>query len=221
MDETAYKQWCALVAFLGEVLGDTAEILLEVPSDGVAAVCNGHLLSHQVGDPLTPQTETVLRHERFSDQRMHTSTVHHPGTGQPMRRYQYFLRDAQNTLQAVLTVTVDTSEYFAVIRSLSKLVGQVPEQPPQLPVNRDTKRGAVSSALVEMGLSHVEPHRLTESEVVELIRLLNQHGVFQSRGAVAEIAGQLKLSESTVYRHLTAVTRNPTKRAPGKTQEDQ
>lgn len=222
MDETAYKQWSALAAFLGEVLGDTAEILLEVPSDGVVAVCNGHLLSHKVGDLLTPQTETILRYERYSDQTMHTSTVHHPGTGQPMRRYQFFLRDGQNTLLAVLTVTVDTSEYLAVIRSLSKLVGQVPEQPPQIPINKDTKCGAVSSALVEMGLSHVEPHRLTESEVVDLIRLLNQHGVFQSRGAVAEIASQLKLSESTVYRHLTAVTRNQpvAKKTPGKPQTD-
>jgi predicted transcriptional regulator YheO len=208
MDESTRKQWCTLVEFLGEVLGNTAEILLEEPATGVVAVCNGHLLGHKPGDPLTPQTETVLAHDRFSEKLMHISAVHHPGTGQPMRRYQYFLRDAQGALLAILTVTVDTSEYLAVINSLSKLVGQAPNQPPQILVNTDEKCGAISSALVELGLSHVEPHRLTESEVVALIRLLNQNGVFQARGAVAEIASQLQISESTVYRHLTAVTRH-------------
>lgn len=208
MDETTFEQWKALVEFLGAVLGNTVEILLEVPNQGIIAVHGDHLFGHAVGQPLTPQTADVIQNRHFVNQTTHIGSSHHPGTGQPLRQYQYFLKDSGNVLLAVLTVTSDISEYVTVIKSLSKLAGLDTPHVPEIPIPKDDKHGAISSALVEMGLSHVEPHRLTEPEIVELIRLLYQHGVFQARGAVAEIARQLQISESTVYRHLTAVTRH-------------
>lgn len=208
MEETVSGQWKALVDFLGAVLGDTAEVLLEVPDQGIIAVHGGHLFGRAVGQPLTPQTSDVIQNRYYAEQTIHIGSSHHPGTGQPLRRYQYFLKDSGNALLAVLTVTADVSEYVTVIKSLSKLAGLDTPHVPEISISTEDKHGAVSSALVEMGLSHVEPHRLTEPEIVELIRLLYQHGVFQARGAVAEIARQLQISESTVYRHLTAVTRH-------------
>lgn len=211
MDTYIQQQWYELVSFLGTVMGDTAEILLEVPSAGVIAASNSGLLGHHVGDPISVQTETLIKQGCAAERSFFICNGHHPRTGQPLRRCYYFLKDEKNELMAVLTITQDLSGYQAVIDSLSQLMGKMMPMTPQTPeisVRKEEKRGAVSSALVEMGLSHVEPHRLTEVEVVELIRLLYQHGVFEARGAVAEIASQLGVSESTVYRHLTAVTRH-------------
>lgn len=208
MEKTIFKQWSALVDFLGTILGDSTEVLLEIPDQGIVAVHGGRLFGHTTGQPLTPQTKDIIQNHYFAEQTMHIGCSHHPKTGQPLRMYQYFLKDSGNALLAVLTVTADISEYVTVINSLSKLAGLDIPHVSELPISTADKHGAISSALVEMGLSHVEPHRLTESEIVELIRLLYQHGVFQVRGAVTEIAGQLQISESTVYRHLTAVTRH-------------
>lgn len=205
MDAGTRAQWLGLVEFLGAVLGDTAEILLEIPGEGIVAVGNEGLFGHHVGDPVTPKTEELLSSAEQAPYRI--CHVHHPASGRPLRRCHFFLQDQQGGIQGVLTVTQDLSEFHAVIDSLTRLVGKLEPRMPEPGVPMEDKKGAVSSALMEMGLSHVEPHRLTEAEVEKLIELLTCHGVFETRGAVAEIAGQLGISPSTVYRHISGVTR--------------
>ena len=202
------SQWRSLVPFLGDVLGSTAEVILETPEDGIIAVANGILMGHRVGDPLTPQTADLIDRgiDRGGDS--YTCAGHNPASGKPVRRWPYFIRsDEASELTAVLSVYLDLSDYVDAIQSLTNLVGDRVPQYTDLPLVKEDKCGAVSSALIEMGLAHVEPHRLTESEKQQMVLILDRHGVFDTKGAVPEIASQLGVSDATIYRYLTAATR--------------
>lgn len=200
-------QWMNFIPFLGSVLGNTSEILLETPEDGIVAVSNGALLGHRVGEPLTLQTQKLIAENAYSKESFVACPGHNPYTGKPVRSWHYFLKDQNQTLAAVLSVYTDLSDYLAVMNSLSHFVERRIPLGEEIPVVTAKKQGAVSSALIQMGLSHVEPHRLTDSEKQQLIGILNCHGVFGAKGAISEIAQQLGVSDATIYRYLTAVTR--------------
>ena len=199
------SQWRSLVPFLGDVLGSTAEVILETPEDGIIAVANGILMGHRVGDPLTPQTADLIDRGIDRGRDFYTCAGHNPASGKPIRRWHYFIRsDEASELTAVLSVYLDLSDYVDAIQSLTNLVGDRVPQYTDLPLEKEDKRGAVSSALIEMGLAH---HRLTESEKQQMVLILDRHGVFDTKGAVPEIASQLGVSDATIYRYLTAATR--------------
>lgn len=47
------------------------------------------------------------------------------------------------------------------------------------------------------------PERLSVEERIEIVRALNESGIFLIKGAVAEVAKQLKVSENSVYRYIS------------------
>ncbi|WP_059066165.1 helix-turn-helix domain-containing protein [Mediterraneibacter massiliensis] len=51
--------------------------------------------------------------------------------------------------------------------------------------------------------SHIPPDRMTRKEKMEIVWLLADQGIPRMKGAISEIARQLKLSESTVYRYIS------------------
>ncbi|WP_314104086.1 helix-turn-helix transcriptional regulator [uncultured Frigoribacterium sp.] len=53
----------------------------------------------------------------------------------------------------------------------------------------------------------VEPHRMTPDEKVAAVRELERAGVFLLKGAVAQVADALHVSEPTVYRYVKQVRR--------------
>ncbi|WP_245921140.1 helix-turn-helix domain-containing protein [Brachybacterium timonense] len=63
---------------------------------------------------------------------------------------------------------------------------------------------AVQRAIAQLG---IPVERLTPHDRSQLVRTLESKGFFQLRGAVAEVAQQLSISEPTVYRYLQQVRR--------------
>lgn len=211
MNGSGLKRWQELLPFLGSVLGKTSEVLLETPDQGIIAVENGSILGHDLGDPITTETQLALDEGKYLEDNYSTSSIHDPHSGKPVRCWRYFVKDETDNVEAVLTIYTDLSDYLSVIESLSRLVGNYTQSEQNIPVEKGNKRGAVSSGLIEMGLSHVEPHRLTDSERQKLIEILFRHGVFEAKGAVSETASQLGVSDASIYRYLTAATRNEKK----------
>ena len=53
--------------------------------------------------------------------------------------------------------------------------------------------------------SDISPDRLTQSEKIHIVEILNQRGIFLLKGAVSQVAKQLCCSEPTIYRYLNMV----------------
>lgn len=59
----------------------------------------------------------------------------------------------------------------------------------------------ISQNLLRLNVS--SPERLSVEERIEIVRALNESGIFLIKGAVAEVAKQLKVSENSVYRYIS------------------
>lgn len=205
------EHWEHMVPFLGNVMGGNTEILLETPERGIVAVSHGILFGHNAGDPLTPQTQRIL--EKCPTEVWSSDYAYHPQCGVSIRRWHYFLRDEQGQILGVLSFFTDVSKYLDLVAHIQTILGEcLPDiSVPVIPIEKDQRHGAVSSALLEMGLMDVEPKRLTEAEKQQLVGILDQHGVFEKKGAVSDVAEQLAVSESTVYRYITMSARRKRK----------
>ena len=63
--------------------------------------------------------------------------------------------------------------------------------------------GLVSSAIrEELDRFGVEPTRLSYQEKMEMVRSLDEKGIFLVKGAIAELASALKTTETSIYRYL-------------------
>ena len=49
----------------------------------------------------------------------------------------------------------------------------------------------------------VEPTRLSYQEKMEVVRTLDEKGIFLVKGAIAELAAALKTTETSIYRYLS------------------
>jgi predicted transcriptional regulator YheO len=53
-----------------------------------------------------------------------------------------------------------------------------------------------------IGKLKIPPERLSSQEKIEVVRELNELGVFLLKGGVSQVAASLSISEPTVYRYL-------------------
>ena len=51
----------------------------------------------------------------------------------------------------------------------------------------------------------VTPKRMTTEEKTEIIRALNDCGIFNIRGSVQEVADKLNMSEPSIYRYIKKI----------------
>ena len=57
--------------------------------------------------------------------------------------------------------------------------------------------------IVSFADSNIPPERMTRKEKMEIVWDLANRGIPRMKGAISEIAQQLKLSESTIYRYIS------------------
>lgn len=187
---------------------------METPERGIVAVSHGILFGHNVGDPLTTRTQQLL--EKSPAGLWCSDYTYHPQSGASIRRWHYYLRDEQGKILGVLSFFTDVSKYLDLVAHIRSIVGEcLPDVAiPSIAMKEEGQRSAVSCGLREMGLMGMEPKRLTEAEKQQLIDILLQHGVFDKKGAISDVAEQLEVSESTIYRYISASARRKRKAEP-------
>ncbi|AWA44204.1 transcriptional regulator [Trueperella pyogenes] len=136
---------------------------------------------------------------------------HSPKNASPMRSASYFVRNGSRVI-GLLCINIDESAYRDAGRALESLLGLYPQpaapsdsaaEPETLASSvEEIIDNALSVAFQDLGLSK---HGLDNHERTAVFERLDIAGVFQLKGAVAELAVQIGISEPTVYRTLRAI----------------
>lgn len=67
--------------------------------------------------------------------------------------------------------------------------------------------GIVSTTIrKELDKYKVPPDRLSQQEKIEIVRCLDQQGIFLVKGAIVEVAKSLQTTETTIYRYLNKLS---------------
>lgn len=218
------QRYLPFVDFLEAVLGKNSEIVLHDFSDpdhSVIDIRNGEVSGRKIGSPATDLALRILNesargHDPYADQHHITEYISHSSSMKQLRSASYLIRE-NGLIVGMLCVNTDVgpiNQLAAIAQQLSGFYAPVPAHQAdegdaralEVESLTDSTQDLIASAITRItaprGLS---PDKLSQSDRVEIIRELNNNGMFLLKGAVATVAEVMGVSEPSVYRYLQKV----------------
>lgn len=214
------EQYKPLVDFLAQVLGNNCEVVLHdlmSPDKSIVKIANGHISGREMNGPLTDLALKVLQEKTYKNK---DYICNYKGTSKDdrvMRSSSYFIKDDDNEIIGMLCINIDISDMIRARDFIDDFV----KIPPCKEEKKDsTPEDAIAvfesfaeniedliSSLIQKVLSEypISPERMSLEEKQEVVKKLNDKGVFLLKGGVGEVAKSLKTSETTIYRYISKI----------------
>lgn len=216
-----YKQ---IAEFLHHCFLDNCEIVIHDFTDinnSIVAIYNGEISSRGVGAPVTDFALEIIKNKRYKEQNYIANYTTVTNKGKKLRSATFFIKNEEDELLGLLCINIDVSLYEETAKVLSRLIkGPTTQQLTSLDEEEEqemaygiqVKEGieTFSASVDEMvdtviykATTGMPVERLHSDEKMELVRILNEKGIFMLKGGVATAAKALAISEATVYRYLS------------------
>lgn len=213
------KPYVQLVDFVGKALGENTEIALhDLSAEGmpIVAIYNGEMSGRKVGDPLTSLGNHILETKQYEDKDYVMNYKSLSNSGKVLRSSSYFIKDEQGVLVGMFCINVNISDYEYLNATIQRILGidsqEDVEYKREAPIEifsnslETTISQCVANTLKEMGYpNYMEHGRLNADEKMQIIRALQDQGVFNVKGAIPIVAKELASSEPTIYRYLKKI----------------
>lgn len=222
MEKDIMLYYIELVEYLGVVLGPSHEIVLydlRLDDKSIIAIANGHISGRSVGAPLTESVlkSIVNRDYKESNYRANYNSVSRDN--QIFRSSTLYIKDGNDELIGLLCMNFDDSSFKNLTEQLMTLI-----HPNELiqknnfekietikyseesdSIGTTIEEVADNAVLRVLKSNSVPLDRLTKEEKINIVRVLDEKGIFMLKGAVSYIAKLLHSSEATIYRYLNSI----------------
>lgn len=213
------ERFFPIASFIAAIIGPKCEVVVHDISDpehSIVHIENGHISGRKVGDASTDLVLKILKSEAYHEEQYIANYKATGKLGQSFRSSTYFIKDDQNKLVGLLCLNIDVTHMEVAAEWIQHilqggpnpyLVPAVNEPPKEEKQATEYLQGNADDLLQHMissviGKLHIPPERLSSQEKIEVVRELNEHGVFLLKGGVSQVAAALSISEPTVYRYL-------------------
>lgn len=198
------------VDFLAEMAGPGCEVVLHDvsnPEKSIIAIRNGYHSGRDLGFPLTDLSREIIDSEIYKTQD-YLANYYGVGKEKNFSSNTFFIKN-KDKLIGLLCINRDLSVALEMENVIQRMIQQfnliVPDDPdyseslvPQMDMEK-MLTDRIHSVISEYGML---PSRMRLKEKVAIVHKLKDQGVLKMKGAVAEIARQLQISEPTVYRYI-------------------
>ncbi|BBH14011.1 MULTISPECIES: helix-turn-helix transcriptional regulator [Chromobacterium] len=196
-----------LADFVSALLGPDSEVAvhdLSDPSASLKIIRNGHVSGRSVGAPATDLALCMAREcsaKGGENYRLNYRSKTRGGVS--LRSSTLVIKDETGRVQAMLCVNSDDSRYKRALEAVQALL--------PVELSHDSHQETLSLGIDDVGVGimqgvleqyAIDPTRLSGDEKLEVIRELNQRGLFSIRGFVGKASQALEISEPTLYRYL-------------------
>lgn len=206
-DHALLQLYIQMAPFLAAVCGPGSEIVVhDVTDPQHSLVAIEHSVSgRKVGDPMTDLALELQNKGTYTNE-AYISGYSGKSKGRNFLSSTYFIKN-EGRLIGLLCVNKDMTAVENFNTSLHDLLAQFNLNTPEISQyseNLDTPvvnmvQNRIAEIIAQRGVS---PDRMSITEKVWVVHRLNEEGLMAMKGAVAEIAEQLKVSVPTVYRYL-------------------
>jgi len=197
-----------MASLVGEMFAPDLEAIvhdLRQPDSSIIAITNGHVTGRKVGDATSDLGRRRLRGE--VPDRIVNYQNESP-LGEPMRSSTLAIRGPEGQrLGAIsfnfrLTAFQDFAKFMATFVSGQHYDFLESKEQFFFKTPKEEIREVYRQFLVQKGL---QGRMLSKDQKREVVQYFYEHGHFNKRGIVTEIADMLKLTRATVYRYLKQV----------------
>ncbi|MFX3633978.1 MAG: transcriptional regulator [Candidatus Pristimantibacillus sp.] len=206
-----------MASFIAAIIGPKCEVVVHDISDperSIIFIENGHISGRKVGDASTDLVLKILKAEAYREQQFIANYKASSSQGQTFRSSTYFIKDSSSELAGLMCLNIDITHVEVAAEWINNILqggSLIPpatlESPLEEKPTSEYLQGNVDDLLrhvitTVLGKVNIPPDRLSSHEKIDLVRELNEQGVFLLKGGVSQVAAALSISEPTMYRYL-------------------
>jgi predicted transcriptional regulator YheO len=193
-----------VVEGIAKLLGRNCEVILhsfEDPGHSVMKIENAHITGRKIGSPITDLGLNALTQSFESKQDVIGSYFTKTDSGKVFKSITVLIRNPKGGPIGMLCVNLDISapfmefvgDYIPASGERDQTREHFPTEIPDL-VHRSLE-DVMMGINTKTGISAAEKNRL-------IIMELFQRGIFEIKGAIDSVAGEMGVSKYTIYHHL-------------------
>ena len=203
-------QYIPIAEVIARTFGDSCEVVLhdlENPRQSVVYTANNTVTGRQVGqsfDRLVPQV--ILSDDLDND--MVTNYYFRTAEGKLVKSSTVLLRDFDGKVVGAMCINLDTTPITRQVEWLQALLPGIGEESPSGQDGAADEVSHVSQVvtdLIDKIIGDKDVSRLRREEKLELIRFMDQKGIFLMKGAVDQVGSRMGISRVTVYSYIDEV----------------
>ena len=206
-------RYIPVTEFIAEMMGpDTEVILYSVTDRSVYYVINPMDEEMVVGSGLRSLERRFLENRLYDHESFVVNYRALSKHRNKLKSATLFLRGDNRQLIAMLTVNANVDRLVELRDMLNEMVSGHRPYDNQHGTSfynsfEVSVEGIVSTTIrKELDKYKVPPDRLSQQEKIEIVRCLDQQGIFLVKGDIVEVAKSLQTTETTIYRYLNKLS---------------
>lgn len=221
MENDILNYYIELVEFIGLTFGPDYEVLLyDVRNEdkSIVAIANGHVTGRSVGAPLTEAALKAIQQKEYLsiNSKVNFTSLSH---NKVLRSSIQYIKDNKGDLIGLLCINFDDSNFVDITKKIMSLCH--PDEMIQKtkfervenlqPTEESDNIGTSMEEVADLILKKITKDnsipldRLTKDEKINVVRALDDKGIFMLKGSVPYVAKLLHSSEATIYRYLSDI----------------
>lgn len=207
------QQYIPIADVIAKTFGSDCEVVihdLTIPQNSVVYTVNNHVTGRKIGQSFNHLITDVLLSQNFTND-YSANYYFHTEDGRLIKSSTVLIRDQDKKVKGALCINIDTTKITENINWLNSLLPQVPDNltdTTSLQLEKSYEMDHISEVaneLIDKIIGNKAVDNLRRDEKVEMIRFMEQKGIFLIRGTIDRVAEKLKISKVTVYSYLDEI----------------
>ncbi len=206
------ENYVAVANMIADTFGDHCEVILHdfsIPQNSVVYIRNNVVTNRQVGQSFTEYfVKDVLLSRKFRDD-VSSNYIMKGANGQTIKSSTVLIRDQSGKVIGSLCVNIDISYMKDLMEKFISMLGiEEPEEEPK----EDKEEVAVLpniqeivDDIIEHTIGDQNIDEMSRDQKIDLIRFMNDKGLFLIKGAADKVAERMNISKVTVYSYLDEI----------------
>ncbi|WP_085993985.1 helix-turn-helix transcriptional regulator [Oceanobacillus senegalensis] len=206
------EQYIPVAEVIAKTFGPDCEVVLHdltVPQNSVVYTVHNHVTGRKVGQSFNHLITEVLLSQNFTND-FSVNYYFQTEDGRLIKSSTLLIRDQKKKVTGALCINVDTTRITEHMNWLSSLIPDNPNYHPES-VNKKDKWNnmehiqEIANDLIDQIIGEKPVEKLRRDEKVEMIRFMQQKGIFLIRGTIDRVAEKMNISKVTVYSYMDEV----------------
>lgn len=206
------QQYIPIADVVAKTFGSDVEVVihdLTIPQNSVVYTVNNHVTGRQVGQSFNHLITDVLLSQNFTND-YSANYYFHTEDGRLIKSSTVLIRDHDKKVKGALCINVDTTKITENLNWLSSLVPHAHSNFAKTSLSFENTNemehiNEIANDLIDKTIGNKSVDLLRREEKIEMIRFMEQKGIFLIRGTIDRVAEKLNISKVTVYSYIDEI----------------